>query len=127
MAIGEGEKEFAAHVVEMIQAMGPVYTKTMFGGFGVFLDGKMFGLIANSELYLKVDAENLSQFEALGLQPFTYHKKGKPMQMKYYQVPEDAMDNLELMAQWGNIGFAAACRAASKSAGQARRNRGPAR
>jgi len=29
----------------------------MFGGFGVFLDALMFGLIAGNELYLKVDSQ----------------------------------------------------------------------
>ena len=30
----------------------------MFGGFGVFLEGLMFGRIAGNELYLKVDSQN---------------------------------------------------------------------
>ena len=114
MAISEGEKEFAAHVVDMLQGVGPVYSKSMFGGFGVFLDGLMFGLIANNELYLKVDAENRGDFEALDLQAFTYSKNGKDMQMSYWQAPEEAMEDLEIMTQWGNLGLAAALRAAAK-------------
>jgi len=40
----------------------------MFGGFGVFLKGLMFGLIAGSELYLRVDSQSRQDSEDLGLQ-----------------------------------------------------------
>ena len=35
----------------------PVMGRAMFGGFGIFMDGVMFGLIADSDLYLEVDAK----------------------------------------------------------------------
>jgi DNA transformation protein len=114
MAANEGEKAFAAHVVEMLQGVGPAYSKRMFGGFGVFLGDMMFGLIADNELYLKADADNREKFDALGLQAFTYKKQGKDMQMGYRQAPEDALEDLELMTQWGSLGFGAALRAAAK-------------
>ncbi|MFK7863261.1 MAG: TfoX/Sxy family protein [Pseudohongiellaceae bacterium] len=114
MAISKQEREFAAYLVDLLQGMGLVYSKSMFGGFGLFLDGLMFGLVADSELYLKVDSENLSEFEELGLQPFTYNKQGKPMNLSYYQAPEESMEDNQLLVIWGNSGFGAALRAASK-------------
>jgi DNA transformation protein len=63
---------------------------------------------------LKADADNREKFDALGLQAFTYKKQGKDMQMGYRQAPEDALEDLELMTQWGNLGFGAALRAAAK-------------
>lgn len=114
MAITEEEKEFASHVVDLLQSVGPCESKRMFGGFGVFLDGLMFGLIADNELYLKVDDENKSRFEAEGLLPFTYEKNGKSMQMSYSQAPEEALDNLDVMRDWGASAFEAALRSGSK-------------
>ena len=58
MAISEAEKAFAAHVIDILQGVGLLYSKRMFGALGVFLEGMMFGLIADNELYLKVDADN---------------------------------------------------------------------
>jgi len=55
----------------------------MFGGFGTFLDGLMFSLIADNDLYLKVDAENRPDYEAAGSYPFTYEGKSKPDWMSY--------------------------------------------
>lgn len=118
MPISNQEREFAAYTVDNLQGLGPVYSKGMFGGFGVFLDGLMFGLIADNDLYLKVDKENKAEFEELGLQPFTYEKQGKPMNLSYYQAPEECMENSELLVIWGNSGFGAALRAAAKKAKQ---------
>lgn len=116
MPVSKHEIEFAAFTVDNLQAMGPVYSKNMFGGFGVFLDGLMFGLIADNELFLKVDKENVAEFEELGMQPFTYEKQGKPMNLSYYQAPEECMESNELLVAWGNSGFGAALRAAAKKA-----------
>lgn len=113
MPAKEEARQFAAHVVDMLQNIGPVYSRRMFGGFGVFLDGLMFGLIADNELYLKVDDVNRPEFEALGLQPFTYYKQGKPMNLGYYQAPEEAMDSMEVMTGWGARSFECALRAAA--------------
>ncbi|MEQ8312607.1 MAG: TfoX/Sxy family protein [Gammaproteobacteria bacterium] len=113
MPINEEAKHFAEHVVDLLQNIGPVYSKRMFGGFGVFLDGLMFGLIADNELYLKVDDHNRSDFEELGLGPFTYNKNGKLMNLSYYQAPEEAMESLELMSRWGANAYECALRAAA--------------
>ena len=113
MAITEEEKEFASYVVDLLQSVGPCESKRMFGGFGIFLEGLMFGLIADNVLYLKVDDENRQRFEDEGLLPFTYDKNGKSMQMSYSQAPEEAMESLEVMRDWGVSGFEAAMRGAA--------------
>ena len=110
------QQQFCDHVVELLQGLGPVSARRMFGGHGLFLDGLMFGLIADSELYLKVDRESRDQFVDQGLQAFTYHKNGKPMEMSYFQAPETCLDSLEEMTHWGNVAFAAALRVAGNKA-----------
>jgi DNA transformation protein len=55
MPINSEEQEFVSYVVDMMQTIGPVYSKRMFGGHGIFLEGLMFALIADSVLYLKAD------------------------------------------------------------------------
>jgi len=67
-----GHKQRAArirwYIVDLLKFIGPIESKSMFGGFGVFLKGLMFGLIAGSELYLRVDSQNRQDSEDLGLQ-----------------------------------------------------------
>lgn len=109
-----GQQDFVTHTVDMLQALGPVYSRRMFGGHGLFLDGLMFALIANHDLYFKADDDNRGHFEAEGLSPFTYQSQGKTRSLSYYQAPEEALENLEVMREWGNLGFAAALRAAAR-------------
>ncbi len=108
------EKEFVSYVVELMQSIGPVRARAMFGGHGVFLEQLMFGLVADSVLFLKVDKENESHFKARGLEAFTYIKKGKEYKMSYYQAPEEVLDDVEEMNYWANLAYSAALRAASK-------------
>jgi DNA transformation protein len=114
MPVSSEEQEFVSYVVDMMQSIGPVYSKRMFGGHGVFLEGLMFALIADSELYLKADRESEGDFSERGLEPFTYNKKGKLIEMSYFQAPEEAMEDRDAMNEWGNKGYSAALRAAMK-------------
>ena len=108
------DSEFAAYVVEIMQSVGPVYSKHMFGGHGIFLEGLMFGLIADKTLYLKVDKESKPDFTDLGLEAFSYNKNGKEMKMSYFQAPEEALEDMEVMNLWANKAYSAAIRAAVK-------------
>jgi DNA transformation protein len=114
MPVSSDDKEFASYVVDLMQSIGPVYSKVMFGGHGVFLDALMFGLIAGSVLYLKVDAETVSSFKDRGLDAFTYDKKGKQFKMLYYQAPDEALEDSEEMNIWANKAYAVALNASSK-------------
>lgn len=82
----------------------------MFGGHGVFLDGVMFGLLADGDLYLKVDDENRGRFEEAGLAPFVYEGKHRPMQMSYHRAPEPIEDWV-LLEPWARSALDAARRA----------------
>ena len=86
----------------------------MFGRFGVFLEGLMFGFIAGNELYLKVDSQNGQDSEDLDLQAYSYWKDGKKFKMSYYQAPEEAMNDAELLSARGPNAFEAAMRVAAK-------------
>jgi len=114
LAISKEQREYVAHIVDLLQFIGPVESKTMFGGFGLFLEGLMFGLVADNELYLKVDAENRSDYEEMGLQAFGFMKNGKEFKMGYFQAPEEAMEDAELLAGWASNAYGAAMRAAAK-------------
>ena len=114
MPVSSEEKEFVAYVVDLMQSIGPVRAKSMFGGHGIFLEGLMFGLVADSVLYLKVNKETEMDFKTRGLEAFTYNKKGKEFKMSYYQAPEEALEDHEERKSWANKAYGAALKAASK-------------
>jgi DNA transformation protein len=96
---------------EVFDAFGPISTRRMFGGWGIYHDGLMFGLYASGRLYLKTDAHNVAQFEAAGSAPFTYIQRSKPVKLSYWLAPEVVLDEREEAAHWGRCAFEAALRA----------------
>ncbi len=104
---------FADYVADMLSALGPIETRSMFGGHNVALRGLTFGLIVDNVLYLKVDGENRAMFDEAGLGPFVYEKAGKPMPMSYHQAP-DCLDDWEALEPWVRGAHAAAVRAKAK-------------
>lgn len=114
MSVSKQEKEFTSYVVELMQSIGSVRAKSMFGGHGIFLEGLMFGLIADSVLYLKADKETENEFKAKGLEAFTYIKKNKEFKMSYFQAPEEIFEDSVEMNIWATKAYHAALRAASK-------------
>lgn len=105
--------EFVDFVLESLGPLGGVSARRMFGGHGIYKDGVMFGLIAEDQLYLKVDDGNRRAFEAEGLQPFTYAGKGRPVQMSYHEAPSEGLDDPEVLCDWARSAYAAARRAKS--------------
>ena len=105
-----GMSGFVDHLHEVFRHFGAVQSRKMFGGYGLYHQGLMFGLIADDELFLKVDKENKHHFEEKELGPFIYQKNGKDMAMSYHRAPEEIFDDPELAVYWANLAYEAALR-----------------
>lgn len=103
--------DFADYVKEVFGFLGPVQTRKMFGGYGIFCEGVMFGLIADDTLYLKSDRAIESYFRERDLDQFTYNKGGKPIKMSYFLAPEEIFEDPEQATIWARRSLDAARRA----------------
>ena len=117
--------EFRDYLLDQMEPLGPVQARRMFGGGGLFLDGIMFGLVADDVLYLKADDVNRAAFEEKSMGPFTYEKKGReaPVALSYFEAPPDVLDDPEELCQWARRAWEAARRAGDKKAGKKGKNR----
>jgi DNA transformation protein len=104
------------HALELMQGLGGVSAKRMFGGFGLFKDGLMLAIWLGERLYFKVDAQTAPDFDALDLPPFTYEAKGKRSSLSYRLSPPQAHDDAEVMLQWATAAWGCALRAAQGKA-----------
>ena len=111
--------EFTDHLAELFEAFGPVTVRRMFGGYGIYRDGVMFGLVADEALYLKADDRNRVMFESRGLPRFEYAKQGKTISVSYYLAPGEALEDPGILADWARPAFEAALRG-KRTAGKAR-------
>lgn len=80
-------------LLEKLISISGITAKRMFGGNGIFHEGKMFGLVDSmGTAFLKVDDSNRSGFEQAGAQA---HGK-----MPYLSIPKDIMNDQDKLVEW---------------------------
>lgn len=105
-----------ADIADLFAAFGPVRTRRLFGGLGLYADGVIFGLVIDGRLYLKTDPAFATDLAAAGADPFTYARKdGRRVSVGYWSLPEPALDDGELAAALAHRALAIA-RAAGAAA-----------
>lgn len=102
--------EFSDNLHEVFERFGRIAVRRMFGGHGVFHDGRMFALVAQERLYLKADAQSVAQFEALRLPAFEYLRQGKVARLLYHEAPAEVFEDRDEAARWARIAWDAVLR-----------------
>ncbi len=93
--------DFHRFVLEQLAGLGPVVSRSMFGGVGLYHDGLFFGLIDDDTLFLKVDATNRDAYVARGMKPFCpYPDKPEYKMGGYYQVPVEVLEDGGQLEVW---------------------------
>lgn len=89
--------DFHEYVVNDVFAdIDGITSRAMFGGYGLYKDGIIFGIIADDVLYLKVDDTNQKDYESFGSNPFVYKgKNAKKITMSYWVIPETVLEDRE--------------------------------
>ena len=96
---------------ELFCVFGPVEVRRMFGGAGIYAEGRMFALVSGGVIYLKADAHNAPAFEREQLAPFTYATRtGRRGVMSYRRMPDRLYDDPDELAIWARAALAAAAR-----------------
>lgn len=91
----------AAVVVGSLAPLGAVTSRGMFGGYGVFLDGVMFGLVDRSgAFHLRVNDDTRGKFEEAG---GVAHGR-----MPYFSVPDTVSSEPTTLLAWSEEAAAVA-------------------
>jgi DNA transformation protein and related proteins len=102
-----------AAIEEMFESLGTISIRRMFGGKGIYHQGVIFALELYDEIMLKADAETAPLFSEAGARQWSYEgKSGKPVLMPYWSIPDEALDDPEVMARWSRLAFEAGLRTA---------------
>lgn len=115
--------DFIAWVIELAQPGASVSARAMFGGHGLYAEGRIFAIVVDDTLYLKADDGNRAEFTAQGLEPFVYATKtGERTAMSYFRAPDEALESFATIAPWLRSALGASLRAAAaKTTGRADR------
>ena len=104
--------EYRAYIEDLVAPLGHITSRRMFGGLGIFYRGLMFALILRDVLHFKVDDVNRPDYEAEGMEAFSYERKGKRASLgSYWTVPVDVLDNEDEFLTWARGAADAALRA----------------
>lgn len=87
-------------ITDLLQSIGNISSKKMFGGYGIFHDGKMFGMIdSKAVVYFKIGESDIAAFEKKGA---TKHSK-----MPYHAVPDSIFKKSGELTIWAKKSIAA--------------------
>lgn len=119
MSVSDSYRDY---VLDQLRQVTPARTRRMFGELGVYSGDAFFAVIADDKLYLKADDAAKAEYEVLGWPPFA--PMGTPM--GYYELPEEAIEDVDQLRVWVTKALSAARKAASsKSKPKPRAKRRP--
>ncbi|AHB13848.1 MULTISPECIES: TfoX/Sxy family protein [Dehalococcoides] len=102
-------KEFLQSVMDKLSSLPALDSRAMFGGYGIYSGGFMFGLLADeNSLYFKAGETNLADYQLYASHQF------KPM--PYWEVPADVFEDDALFLKWAERSVTQARLMASKKA-----------
>ncbi len=78
--------------MRLFEQLGSVKSRSMFGGFGIFIDDAMFALVVKDKLHIRADEKSSKAFQKQGYEPYVYKKRGFPVVTKYFALPEGSWD-----------------------------------
>lgn len=109
----------AEAIREIFADVLPVRVRMMFGGYGIYDGELMFALAYDGEIYLKTSEATRPRFAAAGSAPFVYRSRSHERDLGYWKLPEDALDDAELLREW--VALAVQAARERKAAGPVRR------
>lgn len=117
--------EYLGYVRDLFADLGPVTTKRMFGGAGVYLDDAMFALIVDETLFMKADADLAAIYADEGSDPFVYDTKKGPRTINgLMRLPDSALDDPDEAVAWARKSLVPAEAAAAKRVKKSRKRTG---
>ncbi len=118
------DESLYAWVQEALEPLGSVAMRKMMGGATLYLDGTVFAILDEGELWLKADAETDAIWDAEGCEKFSVtFRDGKVDVMNYRRAPTDVYDEPEAMQRWARLAVEAGLRGAAKR--KPRKPKGP--
>lgn len=94
------KKLFLDYILSKLEPHGPIWARAMFGGYGIYYQTTMFALIAESILYFRIDEENRLDYSPYEAKPFIYSGGQKQITLPYLELPEEVLNDSEILAQW---------------------------
>ena len=94
------DPSFKDFVLDQLRLLPDVRARAMFGGHGLYQAEHFFAILLEGRLYFKTDDRTRVEYEARGMEPFTYEQAGRTMTMHYFEVPPDVLEDAGELVVW---------------------------
>jgi DNA transformation protein len=102
-------KEFIEYIMELLEPVAAIEGSKFFGGYGIKSSSIQFAMIMDNSLYFVVNDKTRPRYEKLHKQPFSYMtKNGKRLVKRYFEVPEDLLEDQAALLEWARESIAVA-------------------
>lgn len=95
---------------DLFAGVGPITTRKMFGGLGIYAEGTIFAiLMSDGTLRLKGAGDMAQTFDTEGWERWTYTRAGsdKATAMPYWALPDALFDDPDAASDWARRALAA--------------------
>ena len=106
------DQSLYAWVEEALEPFGRLSMRKMMGGATLYLDGTIFAIMVDGELWFKADDESNAIWDEAGCTErfAVIFKDGTVDRMNYRRAPSDVYDDAEALQRWATLGIEAGAR-----------------
>ncbi len=108
------EKRIEQAKMSFTTQLGPVTSRSQFGGYSLSVNKVMFAIVSDGELYLRATDNIESLFQLKGMMNFVYAKRGIPVLLRYYHVDEFLWNEKETLLRFAQLAYEEAMADASR-------------
>ena len=107
-----------AWVQEALEPLGAVTMRKMMGGATLYLDGTVFAILDEGEIWLKADAESDPVWDAEGCEKFSVTFKDGKVDVMNYRRRHGRLRDPEALQGWARARGGVLLRGSAKAAGK---------
>ncbi|HEY8172974.1 MAG TPA: TfoX/Sxy family protein [Dehalococcoidia bacterium] len=101
MSVSQDDERAKELLVRQLQDL-PIRVRPMFGGYGLYLGDRYFGVIFDGRVYFRTDATTRDAYTSRGmsaLQP-SHRPRGPKTVDRNFEVPPDVLQDSAVLSAW---------------------------
>lgn len=115
MALDTG---FLDYVLDQLGDLPELTSQRLFSGVSIYSGGVIFAIIFADQLFFKTDAQSRPAYVSRGMKGFRTRKDKPDLNMSYYTVPVEVMENRPLLVEWARRALTVSARPTTKRSGK---------
>lgn len=94
-------EDYKNYILDQLRLAEEISVRKMFGGYGLYIQGRFFAIISDDQLYFKTNEETKNKYIKLGSKPFQPSPKQKLK--NYYEVPPEIIEDTDKLKEWAEL------------------------